>query len=200
MSTFPSCLSKERPAGIDPLCNNIQLRSLSASTSFSATAGQGPCSNHLTPLQSSDESAATTSSTYSQLPTSPTDSTTATSLPAQQPDGVLSCTWPSCTDSFSKRWELKYVDISTLWLLILTHLSRHLKRHKKPFRCPKCNNGFRYRKDLLRHQGSKHRSSSSNTKIYACPVAGCGFATDRKDNCKRHVEKQHPMTLPCCIS
>lgn len=82
---------------------------------------------------------------------------------------------------------------------ILTHLSRHLKRHEKPFRCPECNDGFRYRKDLRRHQGSKHRSSSSNTKIYACPVAGCDFDTDRKDNCKRHVKKRHPMTLPYYI-
>ena len=175
------------------------FHSFPASTSFSVTARQGSCSNHLTPLQSSDESAATTSSTYSQPPTPLTDST-ATSLPAQQRDGVLSCTWPSCTGSFSKRWELKYVGISTLWLPILTHLSRHLKRHEKPFRCPKCNDGFRYRKDLLRHQGSKHRSSSSNNKIYTCPVAGCGFATDRKDNCKRHVGKKHPMTLPRYIS
>ncbi|CAI6334833.1 unnamed protein product [Periconia digitata] len=78
-------------------------------------------------------------------------------------------------------------------------LNTHGKRHNPPFKCPasQCSAAFRYRKDLTRHQMSKHADNTEpGTRLY-CPYSGCKFSYEkgrgsaRKDNLSRHVQSQH---------
>ncbi|KAF2763136.1 hypothetical protein EJ05DRAFT_506764 [Pseudovirgaria hyperparasitica] len=70
------------------------------------------------------------------------------------------------------------------------HKKIHLDNHRRPIKCPDCDKGFLYPKDLKRHQ-STHTASE---RTFFCPVAGCksnanGFT--RKDNYKRHMRSKH---------
>lgn len=98
-----------------------------------------------------------------------------------------------CDRTFAARWQL----------------NRHLKSHDEPFACleANCTTRFQYRKDLLRHQRSRHpellrvpRSSStprlgnsaSALMMYRCPESTCNFSSTREDNWLRQKRTIHP--------
>ncbi|EUC43367.1 hypothetical protein COCMIDRAFT_101049 [Bipolaris oryzae ATCC 44560] len=75
---------------------------------------------------------------------------------------------------------------------MLTHRSRHLKTHSKPFRCGECPSGFALRSDLERHVKARHRVGNEQ---YYCRVDLCQFKSNRKDHLKRHKRKFHVDAL-----
>ena len=77
--------------------------------------------------------------------------------------------------------------------------SKHLKKHNPPFKCTldQCGEAFRYKKDLIRHQGSKHHEIVRHLPIWYCSYSNCKFSRERgsgfarKDNYNRHIQTQH---------
>src|ERR1700722_17563891 len=58
----------------------------------------------------------------------------------------------------------------------LTACRKHQKIHdqsNRAHRCTQCDMSFLYRKDLKRHQNTKHRLSGSPSEVFRCRVAGC---------------------------
>lgn len=70
----------------------------------------------------------------------------------------------------------------------LTHHSRHLKTHSKPYHCKSCPSGFALASDLVRHAKSLHRVGNVQ---YRCHIERCHFTSNRKDNLKKHNKKYH---------
>ncbi|OCK98628.1 uncharacterized protein K441DRAFT_289314 [Cenococcum geophilum 1.58] len=78
----------------------------------------------------------------------------------------------------------------------LTACRKHQKIHDQSNRahhCTQCDMSFLYRKDLKRHQNTKHRLSGSPSEIFRCRVAGCQLKKEftRRDKRREHEEKQH---------
>ncbi|RYP91693.1 hypothetical protein DL770_002218 [Monosporascus sp. CRB-9-2] len=79
-------------------------------------------------------------------------------------------------------------------------LRAHMNRHEKPFMCDICRQRFGSKKELQRHESSKH----SDDKPFVCTWPQCkrsrqGWA--REDNYRRHVRTVHhgeygPTALP----
>lgn len=77
-----------------------------------------------------------------------------------------------------------------------SQLRKHQKIHdqsNRAHRCTQCDMSFLYRKDLKRHQNTKHRLSGSPSEIFRCRVAGCQLKKEftRRDKRREHEEKQH---------
>ena len=53
-----------------------------------------------------------------------------------------------------------------------------------PFQCGGCNSTFEERKNLLRHERSKH-----GNEVFKCE--NCPFTSNRKDSLMRHILKSH---------
>ncbi|EUC42950.1 hypothetical protein COCMIDRAFT_39063 [Bipolaris oryzae ATCC 44560] len=94
-------------------------------------------------------------------------------------EGGFVCNEPECTQVFNRQCDL----------------NRHQKtshRNERPHVCPTCSWGFRYPKDLRRHQ-LQHQDPSSTMNTFRCEHPDCvnlgGFS--RKDNLQRHRRRQH---------
>lgn len=102
--------------------------------------------------------------------------------PVSSNGGRAVCTYPGCTKSFAKQYELNH----------------HTRYHDKTKFCPHCPKAFATVKDLNRHINTKHASSETK-KTYHCTELGCKFAKlsvprmrfDRKDNWRRHMRDKH---------
>jgi nucleoside phosphorylase len=77
--------------------------------------------------------------------------------------------------------------------------NRHRKTHTRPYKCQEigCRTAFASRKDLERHNHSKHVLTSRAEK-FPCPVLNCSFhrhesrgGFGRKDNLLRHMRRAH---------
>lgn len=90
---------------------------------------------------------------------------------ARSPDAPKNypCTFPGCTISCLRRCDL----------------TKHSKRHVKPFSCRVCNLRFSTVKDCERHDLSKHQKE----KHLRCSY--CSHSTARKDNLADHVRRKH---------
>ncbi|RYP36084.1 hypothetical protein DL767_003556 [Monosporascus sp. MG133] len=94
------------------------------------------------------------------------------------------CRFPNC----DKRFDLR------------SGLRAHMNRHEKPFVCGVCRQGFGSKKELQRHESSKH----SDDKPFVCTWPQCKRSRQgwpREDNYHRHVRTVHhgqygPTALP----
>ncbi|KAH6700670.1 NACHT domain-containing protein [Leptodontidium sp. MPI-SDFR-AT-0119] len=77
--------------------------------------------------------------------------------------------------------------------------NRHRNHHTRPYKCQEtgCHMAFASRKDLERHNNSKH-GSTSNSERFFCPVNDCSFhrhasrgGFGRKDHLLRHIRRAH---------
>lgn len=79
------------------------------------------------------------------------------------------CTFPGCTTSCLRRCDL----------------TKHSKRHTKPFSCGVCDARFSTVKDCERHELSKHQKENH------LHCSFCQHSTARKDNLADHVRRKH---------
>jgi hypothetical protein len=87
----------------------------------------------------------------------------------------------TCFRSFEKRWKL----------------NRHLKTHKKPFKCvfPGCIAAFALKKDRRRHVRQRHRELFPENIDLRCVFPNCDFLTPRRDALKRHLRDVHSIEM-----
>lgn len=81
------------------------------------------------------------------------------------------CPFPGCTISCRRRCDL----------------TKHSRRHEKPYKCDNCDSRFSTVKDCERHDLSKHRPEDH----LRCSFADCQHWTARKDNMADHVRRRH---------
>jgi len=101
------------------------------------------------------------------------------------------CSHVGCeTLTFKYESHLKYAAICTSNYKTLIVHRKHLDRHSRPFTCRECSKSFGAKKDLKRHQDTKHHRDA---QVF-CTVADCkrgqmGFS--RRDNLLKHIHNVH---------
>ncbi|KAJ3034515.1 hypothetical protein HDV00_004980 [Rhizophlyctis rosea] len=108
-------------------------------------------------------------------PPSPTTTTTQRRRP--RPTKTHPCTYPTCTSTFTRAWNLR------------VHLQTHNPARPRPYTCPhaECGATFVRMPDLVRHEGSAHAGRAEDggsRREHVCGVCGRGFA--RRDAWRRH--------------
>jgi hypothetical protein len=80
------------------------------------------------------------------------------------------------------------------WIQHLTSLSKHMKRHDKPYACtnPKCDRVFGSKDDWKRHENSQHFKHET----WRCQFNDCSRISYHMDAFKAHLLKDHSISIP----
>jgi len=109
------------------------------------------------------------------------------------------CTEKSCSKSFRRPCELKYVcSVPASWPLsyVDTRGRKHRKRHEKPYGCTydRCTKKFGSKNDWKRHENSQHRREVAwkcDEKVREGIDTICGRVLARRETFRNHLQKDH---------